>query len=54
MTQVRQAVTQYLWTMTKNTHLIREEIWLQNTTYRLQVHFYHAVIVVDYKYGKGS
>ncbi|XP_035702651.1 TWiK family of potassium channels protein 7 isoform X2 [Folsomia candida] len=36
MTQVRQAVTQYLWTMTKNTHLIREEIWLQNTTYRLQ------------------
>lgn len=37
MTKVRETVTQYLWTMTQNTQLIREDVWLQNTTHRLQV-----------------
>lgn len=37
ITKVRHAVTEYLWVMTKNTHLIREDVWLQNATHRLQV-----------------
>ncbi len=36
MTKVRQAVTNHLWIMTKRADVIIPEIWLRNTTQRLQ------------------
>lgn len=36
MTKVREAVTAHLWTMTKSADVIIPEIWLENTTRRLQ------------------
>ncbi|ODM97438.1 TWiK family of potassium channels protein 7 [Orchesella cincta] len=36
MTKVREAVTHHLWVMTKNADVIIPNIWLKNTTERLQ------------------
>lgn len=36
MSKVREDVTRYLWNMTKGTDVIIPEVWLKNTTGRLQ------------------
>ncbi|CAL8142742.1 unnamed protein product [Orchesella dallaii] len=36
MTKVREAVTHYLWVMTKNADVIKPDVWVRNTTHRLQ------------------
>jgi len=40
MVKVRELVSQDLWTMTKETEIIRPDRWAENASKRLQVNFF--------------